>query len=67
MRGHPRLALALLAAAAAAAAAPAGALTTTEARADSRPLPFISDDYQRALGDARARSLPLFIEAWAPW
>jgi len=36
-------------------------------RGDARPLPFLSDDYARALGDARARSLPLFIEAWAPW
>ena len=34
---------------------------------DARPLPFLSDDYAKALGDARARSLPLFIEAWAPW
>jgi hypothetical protein len=30
-------------------------------------LPFIDDDYARALGEARARKLPLFIEAWAPW
>ena len=30
-------------------------------------LPFLSDDYARALGEARARELPLFIEAWAPW
>jgi hypothetical protein len=36
-------------------------------RGDARPLPFLSDDYARALADARARSLPLFIEAWAPW
>lgn len=36
-------------------------------RGDARPLPFLADDYDRALGDARARSLPLFIEAWAPW
>jgi hypothetical protein len=34
---------------------------------DARPLPFLSDDYARALDDARARSLPLFVEAWAPW
>ena len=34
---------------------------------DVRPLPFLSDDYARALGEARARELPLFIEAWAPW
>jgi hypothetical protein len=34
---------------------------------DARPLPFVADDYAKALGDARARALPLFIEAWAPW
>ena len=30
-------------------------------------VPFIQDDYARALADARARGVPLFIEAWAPW
>jgi endonuclease YncB( thermonuclease family) len=30
-------------------------------------LPFVEDDYARALAEARARKLPLFIEAWAPW
>jgi hypothetical protein len=30
-------------------------------------LPFISDDYAKALQVARARKLPLFIESWAPW
>jgi len=30
-------------------------------------LPFISDDYPRALAEARAKKLPIFIEAWAPW
>jgi hypothetical protein len=30
-------------------------------------LPFIEDDYPKALQEARARKLPLFIEAWAPW
>ena len=34
---------------------------------EARPLPFIADDYARALAEARARGLPLFIEAWAPW
>ena len=38
-----------------------------DASSETRPLPFISDDYARALGEARARELPLFIEAWAPW
>ena len=30
-------------------------------------LPFISDDYTKALAEARSQKLPLFIEAWAPW
>lgn len=34
----------------------------------SKPvLPFLEDDYGKALGLARARNLPLFVEAWAPW
>ncbi len=67
MRRHRRLALALLALVATAAAARPAVAATRDDRADSRPLPFLSDDYGRALADARARSLPLFIEAWAPW
>jgi hypothetical protein len=30
-------------------------------------LPFISDDYSSALAQARAKKLPIFVEAWAPW
>jgi hypothetical protein len=45
-------------------AAPAAA---SFAEREGRALPFIADDYAKALGEARARSLPLFIEAWAPW
>ena len=30
-------------------------------------LPFIEDDYGRALAEAKAKAVPLFIEAWAPW
>jgi hypothetical protein len=30
-------------------------------------LTFISDDYPRALAEARQKKLPLFVEAWAPW
>lgn len=59
MRRLAPLALVLGLAAPAAAAAPD--------RGDARPLPFVADDYPKALGDARARALPLFIEAWAPW
>ena len=30
-------------------------------------LPFIENDYQKALAQARAKNVPLFVEAWAPW
>ena len=30
-------------------------------------LPFIHDDYPKALAEARARKLPIFNETWAPW
>jgi hypothetical protein len=37
------------------------------ARAVKPVLPWIADDYARALSEARAKKLPLFVEAWAPW
>jgi hypothetical protein len=43
-------------------AAPAGAAAPAHG-----VLPFIEDDYPKALEQARQRRLPLFIEAWAPW
>ncbi len=48
----------LLLALALAAAAPASA---------AAKLPFIPDDYARALADARARKVPLVVDVWAPW
>jgi hypothetical protein len=30
-------------------------------------VPWIADDYTRAVAEAKARKVPLFIEAWAPW
>ena len=30
-------------------------------------LPFISDDYPKALAEARSAKKPIFLEAWAPW
>jgi hypothetical protein len=30
-------------------------------------LPFIEDDYSKALAEARATHRPIFVEAWAPW
>jgi hypothetical protein len=32
-----------------------------------RAVPFIEDNYTKALAEARVKKLPLFIEAWAPW
>jgi hypothetical protein len=41
------------------------------AKPDTRPaaeaLPFIENDYARALGEARAHQRPIFVETWAPW
>ena len=54
----PRLfALALLLGAASLAAAPSSGPV----------LPFIEDDYGKALSEARAKKVPIFVEAWAPW
>jgi tetratricopeptide (TPR) repeat protein len=33
----------------------------------SAPIRFIEDDYPRALAEGRARRLPVFVDAWAPW
>jgi hypothetical protein len=37
------------------------------ARTLPAPLPFIEDDYPRALAEAKAKKLPLFVDVWAPW
>jgi hypothetical protein len=50
------------------ARAAAGSKPAPKATAGPRmALPFVQDDYTRALAEARARKVPLFIEAWAPW
>lgn len=54
----PALAALLLAAGAAAASSP---------KAPPEVLPFIADDYPKALAKARAAKKPIFLEAWAPW
>ena len=65
--------LALVCALAASPATAAGARAGARAPAPALSagpkmvLPFIRDDYPRALAEARARRVPLFIEAWAPW
>ena len=30
-------------------------------------LPFLHDDWPGALARAKARDLPIVVEAWAPW
>ena len=35
--------------------------------AAGRALPFIEDDYPKARALARSKTLPIFVEAWAPW
>ncbi len=53
--------------------APAAAATATTARRSAAPapparvLPWIADDWPRALRVARERKLPIFVENWAPW
>ncbi len=49
--------------------------TPAKAKAPARPakppapkaLPFVEDDYPRALAQARARNVPLVVDVWAPW
>jgi hypothetical protein len=41
--------------------------TATATAAPPRQLRFINDDYPKALRAAKAKNVPLFVEAWAPW
>ncbi len=52
--------------AAALMAAPA-AFATAPAAPPREVLPFIEDDYPKALAAAKAAKKPIFFEAWAPW
>ena len=54
-RGMKKLAIALLL-----ALSPALALAR-------EVLPFIDNDYGKALKMAQTRNVPLFVDAWAPW
>jgi thioredoxin-like negative regulator of GroEL len=44
-----------------------GVVSAPSGRAHLGALPFIEDDYARALGEARRRGVPIFVDAWAPW
>jgi hypothetical protein len=52
----------------AAALALTGALAFVSAAPAARRevLPW-GDDYSKALAQARAKNVPIFVEAWAPW
>ncbi len=51
-----------------ASSAAAPRATAIRAGASSRAvLPFIADDYPKAVALARARKVPIFVESWAPW
>jgi hypothetical protein len=39
-------------------------LGATAARAD---LPFIEDDFSKAVAQAKSKKVPIFVETWAPW
>jgi hypothetical protein len=45
-------------------AAPAPASVPTPA---PFALPFIENDYPKALSEAKRRQLPIFVEAWVPY
>lgn len=59
-------ALVLLAALLLACARPAPVATSAAASAPE-VLPFLHDDYARALADAKRTARPLFVDAWATW
>ena len=33
----------------------------------SRSLPFINNNFEKALVEAKQRNVPLFVDVWAPW
>lgn len=52
------------------AAALASACATQGPQVKAGPkasLPFIEDDYEKALALAKERKVPLFVDTWAPW
>jgi hypothetical protein len=49
------------------AAAASLSVIAAPAAAAPGPLPFVEDDWPRALAEARRRDLPIFVDVWAPW
>jgi len=79
MRTHTREITRALAAASLIAllAGPSAAATTVKKPTAAKPavasaqpamvMPWIEDDYARAISEAKARKVPIFVESWAPW
>jgi thiol-disulfide isomerase/thioredoxin len=49
--------------------APSSTSTSTPASGGAKPevVPFIEDDWARALAEAKAQKKPVFVDAWATW
>jgi hypothetical protein len=43
------------------------ALIAAALPASAAGLPWIEDNYPKALAEAKQRKLPMFVEVWAPW
>jgi len=53
-------------------AGPANATSTAtkssaSAKQTAMVMPWIEDDYGKAISEAKARKVPIFVESWAPW
>jgi len=53
-------------------AGPASATSTAtksaaSAKQPAMVMPWIEDDYGKAISEAKARKVPIFVESWAPW
>jgi hypothetical protein len=42
-------------------------VASAAAAATTNGLPWIKDDYSKALAVAKQRNVPIFVECWAPW
>ena len=49
------------------AAAAVIAIVSTASADAATVLPFITDDYAKAVAEAKTKNVPLFVDAWAPW
>ena len=71
MRRHETLAAvalaALLSGSVGAATTTGAAKSTSAAKTPAMVMPWIEDDYAKAISEAKARKLPVFVESWAPW